>query len=210
MRSCVILEGGNMKELASKAAEAKQKGSDLVEINFNSFNDYSNLERIENFPVPVIISCNFTKDQETIVAVKRALKFKTEFVDIDLAFPKNFIEETFSYARSNGIKTIISYYPDSLANPKHTKKIIEDMSIMSRYMKIGLPPKSKKDRKTYDEMFEISSKTGSKLVLVNTGEPEKRNFITYGKIGPSEKNKNLPEIEDVKRSIIENVKKTTV
>ncbi len=210
MRSCAILEGSSMKEMAAKAAEAKQRGSDLIEINFNSFKDYSGLEAVENFPVPVIISCNFTKDQETIAAVKRALKFRTEFVDIDLAFPKNFIEEIFSYARSNGIKTIISYYPDSLANPKHMKKVIEDMSMMSRYMKIELPSKSKKDKETYDEMFEMSSKTGSKLALINTNEPEKRNFITYGKIEPSEKNKSLPEIEDVKRSIIENVKKTAV
>ncbi len=203
MRSCTILEGNNMKELAAKAAEAKHKGSDLVEINFNSFKDYSNLELIESFPIPVIISCNFTKDRETVAAVKKALKFRTEFVDIDLEFSKDFIEGIFSYARSNRIKTIISFYPDSLPNHKHIKKIMEDMSMLSRHMKIVLPRKSRKGAETYDEMFEMSSKTGAKLVLINANEPEKRNFIIYGRLEPSERNSNLSSIEDVRKFITE-------
>lgn len=209
MRACVVLSGSSMPELLQKAYDAKQRGADLVEVHLNAINDYNSLELIESFPLPVIVSCNCTKKQETIAALKKALKFRTEFVDIDIGFPKSLIDETFFYARANGIKTIISYYPETVPMQKTLKKVIEDMAILSGYIKIVLPAKSKKGLEYFDGIFAISEKTGAKLTLINSiGAEEmtdKRNFIGYGKTESSSHNRHLPQIENVKKAIIENM-----
>ena len=202
MRTCAVLAGSSMQEMLQKAADAKNLGADFVEVCLDMLNDYNSLELIESFPLPVILSCGYTKRQETITALKKALRFRTEFVDIDLAFPRNFIEEIFFYARANGIKTIASYYPETFPAQKTLKKIIGDMAILSKHIKIVLPAKSKKDG-SFDEIFALTAKTGAKLTLISSPESatDKRNFIGYGKIESSSRNRHLPQIEDVKKSI---------
>ncbi len=207
MRACAVLAGKDMHELLGKAADAKRFGADFVELPLNALEDYSNLELIESFPLPVILSLSYTKKKETINALKKGLKFRTEFVDIDLAFQKNFIEDTFSYARANGIKTIVSYFPSVFPVQKNLKKVIEDMAILSKYIKIVLPAKNKKDLESFGWIFNVSAKTGAKLALISSFEPapkDKRNFICYGKIESSSHNRHLPQIEDVKKAIMEN------
>ncbi|MBI1972265.1 MAG: type I 3-dehydroquinate dehydratase [Candidatus Aenigmarchaeota archaeon] len=209
MRACAVLSGGSMPELLQKAADAKQRGADFVEIHLNAVDDYTSLELIESFPLPVIISCGYTKNQETINALKKALKFRTEFVDIDLAFPKSFIEEIFFSARANGIKTIVSYCPETVPMQKTLKRVVEDMSVLSKYIKIVLPGKNMRDQAYFDAVFAISEKTGAKLTLIGPFEPapaDKRNFIGYGKIESSSHNRHLPHIEDVKKSIVDSVR----
>lgn len=206
MRACAVLAGGGMQELLREAVDAKQRGADLVEVCINTLNDYERLETIEGFPLPVILSCRYTKSQETEAALKKALRFRTEFVDIDLAFPKNFIEGIFSYARANGIKTIVSYYPGAFPAQKTLKKIIEDMAVLSGHIKIVLPAKNKKDFESFGWIFSISGRAGAKLTLISSlgaAPADKKNFIGYGKIESSSHNRHLPRIEDVKKSIIE-------
>ncbi|MBI4177219.1 MAG: type I 3-dehydroquinate dehydratase [Candidatus Aenigmarchaeota archaeon] len=205
MRACAVLAGKSMQELLQKASDARQRGADFVEILLNGIEDYSNFELIESFPLPVILSVEYTKNRKTADALKKALKFRTEFVDIDLEFPKNFIESTFAYARANGIKTIVSYRPETFPLQKNLKKIMDDMAVLSKYMKIVLPAKSKKDIESFDGIFAGAAKTGAKLALVSSFEPapaDRRNFIAYGKTESSSHNRHLPQIEDVKKSII--------
>ncbi len=205
MRACAVLAGKTVQELLSKAAEAKRLGADFVELPLNALEDYGNLELIESFPLPVILSLRYTKKKEAVNALKKGLRFRTEFVDIDLEFPKSFIESTFAHARSNGIKTIVSYFPSVLPAQKNLKKIIEDMAILSKYIKMVLPAKNKKDLEYFGWIFDFSAKTGAKLALVNSLEPvpkDKRNFISYGKIESSGRNRRLPQIEDVKKGIM--------
>ncbi|MBI3413047.1 MAG: type I 3-dehydroquinate dehydratase [Candidatus Aenigmarchaeota archaeon] len=208
MRACAVLAGNSMQELLQKASDAKGRGADLVEVCFDQLNGYEDIELIESFPLPVIVSCRYSKDKTLYSALKKSLKFKTEFVDIDLSFPKSFIEEIFSYARSNGIKTIVSYYPETLPAQKTLKKVIEDMSILSNHIKITLPAKSGKNFEAFDETFGTSSKTGAKLTLISSMHAiaDRRNFIGYGKTDSSSNNRHLPHIEDVKKLIVENTR----
>jgi len=206
MRACAVLAGSNIHELLQKTFDAKQRGADLVEICFDALESYNDIDLVENFPLPVVVSCRHTKNNGLTNAVKKSLRFKTEFIDIDLAFPKNFIENIFSAAKSNGIKTIVSYYPETLPVQKTIKKVIEDMSILSKHIKIVLPAKSKKDLEYLDEIFAISGKTGAKLTLISSLYviTDRRNFIGYGKTDSSPNNRHLPRIEEVKKSIIGN------
>ncbi len=206
MRSCAVISGKNLGELRLNAEEAKRIGADLVEIRINGLEDRNDLELLNIFPLPVILSCTSTKDQKVLSAVKKALKFKVEFVDLDLAFPKDFIEDVFSHARSNGIKTIISYYPGIFPVAKTTKKLIGDMAVLSKHIKLVLPAKNRKDIKSLGEIFGAAAKAGAKITILNSldsGETalDRRNFIGYGKINDGEK--YLPSLEAVKKSIID-------
>ncbi len=208
MRSCAVLSEKNLGELRQKAVYAKQVGADLVEICINSIEDCNNIETVESFPLPVVLSCKFTKDRGVLSAVKRALKFRVEFVDLDLAFPKGFIEDVFLQARSNGTKTIISYYPENFPVAKTIKKLIGDMAVLSKYIKLVLPVKNRKGLESLEETFDIAAKAGAKIVILNSSDSgevalDSRNFIGYGKTGDGEK--YLPRIEDVKSSILENM-----
>ena len=206
MRSCAVISGKNLGELRLNAEEAKRMGADLVEICINDLEDHNDLELLNSFSLPVILTCTFTKDQIMLSAVRKALKFKVEFVDLDLTFPKDFIEGVFSHARSNNIKTIISYYPGSFPVLKTAKKLIGDMAILSKHIKLVLPAKNRKDLESLGEVFAAATKAGTKIVILNSSDSgeaalDRRNFIGYGKISDGEK--CLPSLEAVKRSIIE-------
>lgn len=211
MRVCALLTGRNTAELRKQASDAKQQGADLVEIRIDRINDPENIEMLESFPLPIIISCVFAKNQGVLSIVKKALKFRAEFIDLDLAFPKKSLEEIFSYARSNNVSTIVSYYPDRFVSEKILKKIVEDMAVLSKHIKIRLHAKNKKNV-DFTGIFGISSKVGAKLSLLDTLEnsysapEERKSFLGYAKLADDQENKNLATIETVKNRIIENVK----
>ncbi len=213
MRTCAAISGKNLGELRLKAEEAKLIGADLVEVRINDLEDHNDPELLNSFPLPVILTCTFTKDQRMLSAVRKALKFKVEFVDLDLTFPKDFIESVFAYARSNGIKTIISYYSGSFPVLKTTKKLIGDMSVLSKHIKLVLPAKSRKDLESLGEVFGAAAKAGAKIVILNSSDSgevalDRRNFIGYGKTGDGKK--YLPSLEAVKKSIIDTAETRSV
>ncbi|MFH0890328.1 MAG: type I 3-dehydroquinate dehydratase [Candidatus Aenigmatarchaeota archaeon] len=207
MRVCAVLTGRSMAGLREQAYEAKQQGANLVEIRIDRIDDPENIETIESFPLPVIVSCVCTKDPDVLNLVKKAMKFKTEFIDLDLGFPKKSLEEIFSYARSNGISTIVSYYPERFVSPKILKKVVDDMAVLSKYVKLKLPVKSRKDV-DFREIYDASSKVGAKISLLNTLENsyatalERKNFLGYGKLAGDQENKHLTEIGTIKNRII--------
>ncbi len=211
MRICALLAGRSMAELCGQASEARRQGADLAEIRIDRVNDPENIEAIESFPLPVIVSCVFTKNQDILALVKKALKFRVEFIDLDLAFPKKSLEDIFSFARSNGVGTIVSYYPDKFVAEKTLKKVVEDMAVLSKHIKIRLPAKNKKDA-SFTGINNVSVKVGAKLSLLNTLEnpysapEERKNFLGYAKLAGDQENNNLATIETVKKLIIESVK----
>ena len=210
MRTCAVLTGKSLNELYQKAIEASQRGADLVELRIDLISDFSDIGLLETFPLPMIISCVYDKKTD-LTALKRVLRFKAEFVDMDVMFPAKSVEEIFSLAKLNGIKTILSYYPERFPIPKKIRKRIKDMAMLSKHLKFILPAKNEKNLESLQDVFKISKKMGTKSVVISSGEKsyetatDPKNFIGYGKTDNSRHTRYLPDIETVKKSIMENV-----
>lgn len=210
MKTCVRLSG-SMEEMLSQARLAKDSGANLAAVELDSA---ENVELLGMFPVPVLLSVKHANGNKRTLRLMDAMKFRSEFVELDMSCPAAEQKKIIDMARMNGIKVMMSYTDDKKTPPlEKLKAVLDEAAKSSSYLKVRTIANSRDDVETLKRLFKTAREKNVRLTAFAAGRhgattmTNPDNFLIYCRIGSEMDGTATPTLKQARYLIDRRIEK---